>query len=109
MTLDAIFSVVVSLAMDDWHEVRYVGVISFVLHILRVYQLDLHNKTRVAFATLQRNICINRIENHTSPYLVMDVELLAGHKGIRARGVRFLLYFTYTCVRDISIGGGYLP
>jgi hypothetical protein len=28
---------------------------------------------------------------------------------LEARGVHSLLYFAYTCVRDLFIGGGYLP
>ena len=35
--------------------------------------LDLNNKTRVALANLQRNICKKRIENQTFPNVVMVI------------------------------------
>ena len=37
------------------------------------YRLDVHNKTRVAIANLRRKLCKNRIENHTSPSLVIVI------------------------------------
>ena len=39
------------------------------------YILDLHNKTRVALANLQLNICKNQIEIHTFPNVVMVIGL----------------------------------
>jgi hypothetical protein len=37
------------------------------------YRLDLHNKTCVALANLQRNMCENRIEHKTSHALVVVI------------------------------------
>ena len=51
------------------------------------YQLDLHNKTRVALANLQWNICKNQIENQTSSLFsygyqkCMFVDFLIGYIG----------------------------
>ena len=35
--------------------------------------LDSHNKTRVALANLQGNICNHRVDNHNFPALVMVI------------------------------------
>ena len=54
------------------------------------YRLDLHNKTCVAWANPQWNICKNRIENRTSPYVVMGT-----------RGACFLIFELDTQVLPI--------